>query len=104
MTTRHNCHAMFCKRACPPRLLMCRECWAMVSPETQREVYRTVKMRSTSGADHTWAPWWRASHQAIAEVARQTRERFEPQWFDGGGVDRWLAKEMRIADDLETGR
>lgn len=98
--SKHHCHAMFCPKACPPRMLMCPTCWAMVSPETQREVYRTVKLRDMSGCDHTWAPWWRASHTAIAEVARQTPDRFAPGWVEGGGVDRWLAHEMRVADGL----
>ncbi len=96
----HRCHALLCRNACPPKHLMCPGCWAMVSPETQREVYRTVKLRDMSGCDHTWAPWWRAAHTAMAEVARKTPERFEVGW----SVDRWLAKEMAFASKLEADR
>lgn len=81
-------------------MLMCRPCWAMVSPETQAEVYRTVKLRDMSGCDHTWAPWWRASHRAMHEVAVKTPERFSPGW----SPDPWLAKQLRDADAMELER
>lgn len=93
----HHCHALLCGAACPPRWLMCRGCWAMVSPETQAEVYRTVKLRDRRSVDATWAPWWRASHQAIYEVATKTPERFAPGW----SPDPWLAKHIRDADEME---
>ncbi len=64
----HQCHAYRCGKPCPPRHLMCAPCWATVSPATQREVYRTVKLRG-KGVDATWAPWWRAQSQAIKEAA-----------------------------------
>ena len=99
--TAHHCHAINCPRPCPPRMLMCRVCWATVSPETQREVYRTVKLRDMSGCDATWAPWWRASHRAIYEAAlaagldRAARPSGGP-W----NADAWLAHEMHVADEL----
>jgi hypothetical protein len=109
----HHCHALHCANACPPKHLMCATCWATVSPATQAEVYRTVKLRDMSGCDHTWAPWWRASHTAIAEAARargldgHAREGMTdgegkplPPW----SVDRWLAGQMKIADDMERER
>lgn len=93
---KHQCHALFCLTPCPARMLMCQRCWAMVDPATQAEVYRTVKLRGPS-CDHTWAPWWRASHSAIAEVARQTPERFAEGW----NVDVWLTRQLSLADELE---
>ena len=63
---KHTCHLRYCDSPCPPRHLFCRKHWAMVPLPTQREVYRTVKLRGT-GVDKTWAPWWRA--QAAAESA-----------------------------------
>lgn len=109
----HHCHALRCRAACPPAMLMCHVCWATVSPATQREVYRTVKLRDVSGCDHTWAPWWRASHTAIAEAARAKGLDGHPRegMTDSEGkplgpwsVDRWLARQMQIADEMEKGR
>lgn len=91
----HKCHALHCGRPCPPRMLMCRACWSAVSPDTQREVYRTVTMRDMSGCDHTWAPWWRAAHTAIAEAARAAGHK---------GIDEWLKYQMTVADELEQAR
>lgn len=94
---KHTCHALGCRAACPPRMLMCRACWSTVSPATKREVYRTVTMRDMTGCDHTWAPWWRAAHTAIAEAARAAGRNPEE-------VDAWLAHEMKVADELEAAR
>lgn len=66
----HTCHALGCRAPCPPRHLMCARHWSMVPAALQREVYRTVRLRGRGGSvDSTWAPWWRAAHRAIAEVA-----------------------------------
>lgn len=89
----HHCHALLCKSPCPPRMLMCKPCWALVSPATQREVYRTVKLRAAS-CDASWAPWWRAAHTAMYEVAIA-------QGHDKEKGDAWLAREMKIADEME---
>jgi hypothetical protein len=74
-------------------MLMCRAHWAQVEPATQREVYATVGKRGRC-VDASWAPWWRAAHTAIAEVARA-------EGRDPERLARWLAKEMRFADELE---
>jgi hypothetical protein len=68
----------------------------MVAKATQAEVYRTVKLRGRY-VDKTWAPWWRAAHQAIYEVAVSTPERFAADW----DPKKWLAKQMAHADQLE---
>lgn len=105
MTRRvHRCHAIGCSAPCPPKHLMCAACWALVSPETQAEVYRTVKLRDMRSVDATWAPWWRASHRAMFEAAvaagldghvREDR----PPW----SAQRWLDQELAWADGLEKG-
>ena len=91
----HSCHVPSCKASCPPRHLYCATHWRMVSPETQREVYRTVKLRVKRGCDHTWAPWWRAQAQAEFEVAEAL-----------GTVDtvaeRRLTRALAFADKLEA--
>ena len=97
----HTCHALLCKNPCPPRMLCCRGCWALVSPETQAEVYRTVRLRGPD-CDHTWAAWWRASHQAIHEIAVAKGQASTPEEKAKG--ERWLAHQMKIADDLERDR
>jgi hypothetical protein len=91
----HHCHALGCKRACPPRWLMCRTCWAFVPADIQAEVYRTVKLRGPE-ADASWAPWWRAQARAIAHVAFISHPDVEKR-------DRYLARELRFADQLELG-
>ena len=93
--TAHHCHALDCSRPCTPRMLMCGPCWSRVKKDTQREVYRTVKLRDMDGCDHTWAPWWRAQARAIAEnaVARGVRSE---EW-----ADEYMKREKRIAKKLE---
>lgn len=90
----HHCHALGCKRKCPPAWLMCRPCWSQVPPELQAEVYRTVVLRGPH-ADRTWAPWWRAQARAIAHVAH-LREPNEAR------RDAYLRRELAFADTLET--
>lgn len=90
----HHCHALGCKRACPPRWLMCRSCWARVPPDLQDEVNRTVGMRGKF-VDKTWAPWWRAQARAIAHVAHLK----EPNEV---ARDRYLNRELAFADKLES--
>lgn len=89
----HHCHALACKRSCPPAWLMCKPCWSKVPPDIQREVYRTVKLRGPC-CDASWAPWWRAQARAIAHVAFLIDPRPEKR-------DAYLAREMDIADKLE---
>lgn len=94
--TDHHCHALGCKRSCPPAWLMCKPHWHMVPPELQTEVYRTVKLRGRS-VDWTWAPWWRAQAKAIAHVAHID----EP---NESKRDAYLARELAFADTLEQKR
>ena len=89
----HHCHALACDKPCPPRHLMCGECWRKVPREIQREVYATVGKRNKD-VDATWAPWWRAQAKAIAHVAFLIDPRPEKR-------DAYLAREMAIADRLE---
>lgn len=67
----------------------------MVTSGTQREVYRTVKLRDKGRVNETWAPWWRAQAKATDEVL----VRLYPgdPW-----VPKRLAKEMKFADILEA--
>lgn len=65
---KHTCHAPGCKAPCPLQHLMCGPCWALVTPEHQAEVYRTVKLRGPR-VDASWAPWWRAQRRACVDVA-----------------------------------
>ncbi len=91
----HHCHALGCARACPPRWLMCRACWALVPKDLQAEVYRTVGLRGPH-ANASWAPWWRAQAKAIAHVAFVSHPDVEKR-------DRYLARELGFADQLELG-
>lgn len=90
----HHCHALGCKRARPPKWLMCGPCWSRVPAELQAEVYRTVKLRGPR-ADATWAPWWRAQARAIAHVAHLD----EP---NAPRKDAYLERELGFADVLEN--
>lgn len=90
----HHCHALGCKKPCPPAHLMCGACWKQVPAELQREVYATCKQRGKH-VDATWAPWWRASHKAIHHVAMLR----EPNGARGA---KWLAHHMAFADKLEA--
>jgi hypothetical protein len=94
MTREHHCHALGCKRACPPRWLMCRPCWSQVPKDIADEVYRTVRLRGPT-VDASWAPWWRAQARAIAHVAH-LREPNEAK------RDAYLARELGFADKLEA--
>ena len=90
----HHCHALGCKAQCPPRWLMCKPHWSRVPPDLQAEVYRTVKLRDPRSIDETWAPWWRAQARAIAHVAFLEHPDVEKR-------DAYLAREMRVADEME---
>jgi len=93
----HHCHALGCKRNCPPRMLMCRECWTLVPIDLQAEVYRTVKLRSGDNINASWAPWWRAQARAIAHVA-MLKEPNEAK------RDSYLNHALEFADILEARR
>jgi hypothetical protein len=73
---------------------MCRECWSRVPANLQSEVYRTVKLRGPD-VDDSWAPWWRAQARAIAYVAFLVHP-------DVAKRDAYLARELKVADELET--
>lgn len=90
----HACHALGCRRGCPPRWLMCRDCWVLVPADIGAEVCRTVALRGSS-VDASWAPWWRAQARAIAHVAFLKEPNIEKR-------DRYLAKELAFADSLES--
>lgn len=89
----HHCHALGCNNPCPPKWLMCRDCWGKVPAELAAEVYRTVKLRG-SAIDASWAPWWRAQARAIAHVAFLREPNVEKR-------DRYLKRELEFADTLE---
>lgn len=91
----HHCHALGCKRSCPPRMLMCRPCWSMVPDALRAEVYRTVVLRGRH-VDATWAPWWRAQARAIAHVAFLV----EP---NEAKRDAYLSHALAFADKLDGG-
>ena len=91
----HRCHALGCKRACPPAWLMCRACWRQVPAPMQAEVYRTVKLRDGRSIDASWAPWWRAQAQAIAHVAFLKEPNVESR-------DAYLSHALEFADKLEA--
>jgi hypothetical protein len=92
--TAHHCHALGCKRACPPRWLMCGQCWAKVPSDLQAEVYRTVRLRGTK-IGKSWAPWWRAQARAIAHVAFLAEPNAEKR-------EAYLNRELEFADQLEA--
>jgi hypothetical protein len=96
---KHTCHAIACTTPCPPKMLMCRPCWALVTPATAREVYATVGKRGPR-VDATWAPWWRAQAQATVENARARGVKFR----SGKTIDDYLAHEMAFAAKLEVPR
>jgi hypothetical protein len=91
---KHTCHVPGCKAGCPPKHLFCAPHWGMVSALTQREVYRTVKLRAKGAVNETWAPWWRAQATATDEVL--TRLYPGEPW-----VQKRLAKDMAFAEMLE---
>lgn len=88
---KHTCHLPGCAAVCPPRWLFCSVHWSMVPPTTQREVYRTVKLRGPY-VDASWAPWWRAQAEAT-DVVLERLGRPEP-WL--------LEKATAFADRLEA--
>ncbi len=93
--TAHHCHALGCKKPCPPKHLMCRACWSRVPAELQAEVYETVDKRDKGAVNASWAPWWRAQAKAIHHVAMLV----EPNEERGS---RYLNREMAFAESLES--
>lgn len=90
----HHCHALGCSNPCPPRMLMCRACWALVPADIQAEVYRTVGLRDRARANRTWAPWWRAQARAIHHVATLQYPKGDPEPY--------LTRELAFADKLDA--
>lgn len=93
---KHTCHLKNCNAVCPPRHLFCAPHWAMVPPATQREVYRTVRLRGLR-VDASWAPWWRATTTAQVSVLRQLHA--DPRAIIG--IDRMETKGEEFATILE---
>ena len=67
--TVHRCHVPRCDTECPPKHLMCAECWREVPPPEKLAVHRTLKRRGPR-ADASWAPWVRATYTAISSVMK----------------------------------
>lgn len=65
--TSHHCHALNCKAPCPPRMLMCGPCWAVVPRGLQALVYRHFNPAQCRGADRPSpsGPWMIAADCAI---------------------------------------
>ena len=72
---------------------MCPSCWALVTPQHQAEVYRTVDLRGPR-VDASWAPWWRAQANACADVALA-------KGSDPEAVRRLVEKDEAFARKLE---
>ena len=64
----HHCHALECKRACPPEYLMCGSHWRMVPQALQSDVWKTFRQRK--GGPPT-LEWCIAADKAVTDVARQ---------------------------------
>lgn len=90
----HHCHALGCDNPCPPKWLMCGDCWAQVPKSLQDDVYRTVKLRAKV-VNASWAAWWRAQAKAIAHIAFLK----EPNTIKR---DAYLQREMAFAAKLEV--
>lgn len=64
----HHCHAVDCRVATKPEMLMCRRHWSMVPTRLQREVYRTYRPGQCDDKQISGA-WLIAAENAIATVA-----------------------------------
>ncbi len=64
----HRCHAEGCNVRVPPRLLMCKPHWFMVSPATRRRVWAEYVPGQEIGKTPTEA-YLNVMRQAIEEVA-----------------------------------
>lgn len=89
----HRCHLPGCGVATHRSMLMCEHHWRLVNPKTQREVYRTVRLRGPL-VDASWAAWWRAAHRAIYQV-------MVCEGCEREKCDRWLKRQTDFADKLE---
>lgn len=53
----HHCHALGCKRSCPPKWLMCRRCWSKVprarEGERERARLRAALLTALDHVDYT---------------------------------------------------
>lgn len=73
----HTCHAKRCRTACKPECLMCLAHWRMVSPELQREVWRTYRPGQCDDMSPS-AEWFVAANAAIDAVDAIERARAAP--------------------------
>ena len=70
----HTCHALGCKVACSPRLLMCANHWRMLPPELRFPVIRHYRRGQCSDKKPS-ADWMKAAKTAIAFVETEERRR-----------------------------
>lgn len=66
----HKCHAVGCRRAVPPELLMCLKHWRAVPKDVQRAVWRNYRPGQCDDKDPSQA-WLEAADLAIVHVAVQ---------------------------------
>lgn len=70
----HRCHAEGCNSQIPPKLLMCRNHWFMVSPDTRRAVWREYRPGQETSKTPT-DEYMVVMRQAIDEVAHKEGRR-----------------------------
>ena len=66
----HHCHALNCRRKCPPEYLMCGTHWRKVPKELQAPVWRHYRTGQCDDKKPS-IEWCKAADAAVAAVATQ---------------------------------
>jgi hypothetical protein len=76
VSSKHLCHAVGCKRPCPPRMLMCKAHWRIVPKALQDAVWATYR----PGQETTKTPSdaYLAAAQAAIDAVAAKEQKTEP--------------------------
>lgn len=78
----HKCHALGCTVAVPPRLLMCKKHWGMVTSAVRRAICKHYRVGQCEDKKPS-AEWVRYAKMAIDEVANKENFAEYPKRISG---------------------
>lgn len=84
----HTCHALGCRRRCPPEYLMCGPCWATVPKRIQTLVWNAYTPGQCDGGADIRPEWHDAADKAIAAAAIRS------EYFTPAQAQAWLAGQQ----------
>lgn len=88
MARKHDCHALNCDRAVPPRMHMCKQHWSMVPLAQQRALWANYR-RGQENDMQPSSEYLRAAAACIRAVAEQEQQPPDEIEFECGLYIEW---------------